>query len=44
MEETATTWEGLMDYMSDDLMINNAEESKIYLEILKDYHLWICPI
>ena len=40
MEETATTWEGLMDYMSDDLMINNAEESKIYLEILKDYHLW----
>ena len=40
MEETGFVWEGVMDYMSDDFVINNAEEKEIYLKIIGEYHSW----
>ena len=40
MEETGFVWESVMDYMSDDFIINNAEEKEIYSEIIGEYHSW----
>ena len=40
MEETGFVWESVMDYMSDDFVINNAEEKEIYSEIIGEYHSW----
>ena len=40
MEETGFVWESVMDYMSDDFVINNADEKKIYSEIIGEYHSW----
>ena len=40
MEETGFVWESVMDYMSDDFVISNAEEKEIYSEIIGEYHSW----
>ena len=40
MEETGFVWESVIDYMSDDFVINNAEEKEIYSEIIGEYHSW----
>ena len=40
MEETGFVWESVMDYMSDDFIINNVEEKEIYSEVIGEYHSW----
>lgn len=40
MEETSFVWESVMDYMSDDFIINNVEEKEIYSEVIGEYHSW----
>lgn len=40
IEETGLIWESVMDYMSDDFVINSDEEREIYSEVISEYHSW----
>ena len=40
MEETGLIWESVMDYMSDDFVINSDEEREIYSEVISEYNSW----